>query len=171
MPPLLRKKGAPANFLSFDENTDQVFLRYGIGNTREIPTEYQPKIPNWYTTLFFAVHWRSTFLRKTSYILFALSWGTWKLSVGDRKMVRSNQSHPPMPSLLAASRPLPPPNIVPVSVISPPRRCRSPLSAGASWGGDGKKEGVKVSTNHIQQSTKAGGGTGRQWGVGADGGQ
>jgi len=56
MPPLLRKKGAPANFLRgrqiFDtENTDRVFLRYGIGNTGEIPTEYRPKIPNWYTTL------------------------------------------------------------------------------------------------------------------------
>ena len=31
--------------------TDRVFLRYGIGNTGEIPTEYRPKIPNWYTTL------------------------------------------------------------------------------------------------------------------------
>ena len=57
MPPLLRKKGAPANFLRgsrqiFDtENTDWVFLRYGIGNTGEILTEYRPKIPNWYTTL------------------------------------------------------------------------------------------------------------------------
>jgi len=59
MPPLLRKKGAPANFLRgsrkiFDiENTDRVFLRYGIGNTGEIPTEYRPKILNWYTTLIF----------------------------------------------------------------------------------------------------------------------
>ena len=86
-------------------------------------------------------------------------------------MVRSNQSHPPLPSPLAASRPLPLPNIVPVSAISPPRRCRSPSSAGASWGGDGKKKGVKVGTNHIQQSTKAGGGAGRQWGGGADGGR
>jgi len=57
MPPLLRKKGAPANFLKgsrqiFDtENTDRVFLWYGIGNTGEIPTEYRPKILNWYTTL------------------------------------------------------------------------------------------------------------------------
>ncbi len=58
-PPLLVKKGAPANFLRgsrqfFDtEITDRVFLRYryGIGNTGEIPTEYRPKIPNWYTTL------------------------------------------------------------------------------------------------------------------------
>jgi len=56
MPPLLRKKGAPANFLRgsrqiFDtENTDQVFLRYGIGNTGEIPAEYRPKIPNWYNS-------------------------------------------------------------------------------------------------------------------------
>jgi len=57
MPPLLRKKGAPANFLRgssqiFDtENTDRVFLQCGIGNTGEIPTKYRPKIPNWYTTL------------------------------------------------------------------------------------------------------------------------
>jgi hypothetical protein len=29
-------------------------------------------------------------------------------------------------------------------------------------GGDGEKKGVKVGTNHIQQSTKAGGGAGRQ---------
>ena len=55
--PLLRKKGAPANFLRgsrqiYDtENTDRVFLRCGIGNTGEIPAEYRPKIPNWYTTL------------------------------------------------------------------------------------------------------------------------
>jgi len=53
MPPLLRNKGAPANFLRgprqiFDENTDRVFLWYGIGNTREIPTEYRPKIPRQY---------------------------------------------------------------------------------------------------------------------------
>jgi len=46
MPLLLRKKGAPTNFLRgscqiFDtENSDRVFLRYGIGNTGEIPTEY-----------------------------------------------------------------------------------------------------------------------------------
>ena len=38
-------------------------------------------------------------------------------------------------------------------------------------GDDGKKKGVKVGTNHIQQSTKAGGGAGRQWGGGADGGR
>jgi hypothetical protein len=31
-------------------------------------------------------------------------------------------------------------------------------------GGDGKKKGVKVGTNHIELSTKAGGGAGRQWG-------
>ena len=35
-------------------------------------------------------------------------------------------------------------------------------------GGDGEKKGDKVGTNHIQQSTKAGGGAGRQWGGGAD---
>ena len=34
-------------------------------------------------------------------------------------------SPPPLPSPLAASRPQPLPNIVPVSAISPPRRCRS----------------------------------------------
>jgi hypothetical protein len=55
---------------------------------------------------------------------------------GDRK--RGDQTKvtpllpPPLPSPLAASRPQPPPNIALVSAISPPRRCRSPLSAGAS---------------------------------------
>jgi len=48
--PLLRKKGGTAPFL-IPKCTDRVFLRYGIGNTGEIPTEYRPKIPNWYTTL------------------------------------------------------------------------------------------------------------------------
>ena len=38
----------------------------------------------------------------------------------------------PLPSSLADSRLLPPPNITPVSAISPPRRCRSPLATGAS---------------------------------------
>jgi len=38
-------------------------------------------------------------------------------------------------------------------------------------GNDGEKKGVKVGTKHIQQSTKAGGDTGRQWGGGADGGR
>ena len=50
--PLLRKKGGTAPFL-IPKCTDRVFLRYGIGNTGEIPTEYRPKIPNWYTTLVF----------------------------------------------------------------------------------------------------------------------
>ena len=31
-------------------------------------------------------------------------------------------------------------------------------------GGDCEKKGAKVNTKHIQQSTKAGGGAGRQWG-------
>ena len=35
----------------------------------------------------------------------------------------------------------------------------------------GKNKGKKVGTKHIQQSTMAGGGNGRQWGGGADGGQ
>jgi len=48
--PLLRKKGGTAPFL-IPKCTDRVFLRYGIRNTGEIPTEYRPKIPNWYTTL------------------------------------------------------------------------------------------------------------------------
>jgi len=48
--PLLRKKGGTAPFL-MPKCTDRVFLRYGIGNTGEIPTGYRPKIPNWYTTL------------------------------------------------------------------------------------------------------------------------
>ena len=59
MPPLLRKKGAPANFLrgshqSFDtENTDRVFLRYRYGKYREIPTDTNRKIPTRYATLVF----------------------------------------------------------------------------------------------------------------------
>ncbi len=67
MPPLLKKKGAPANFLRgsrqiFDtENTDRVFLRYGIGDTGEIPTEYGPKIPIRDTNLL-----NSPFLNKNS---------------------------------------------------------------------------------------------------------
>jgi len=48
--PLLRKKGVTAPFL-IPKCADRVFLRYSIGNTGEIPTEYRPKIPNWYTTL------------------------------------------------------------------------------------------------------------------------
>jgi len=52
-PPFLGKRGLPPiSCQIFDtENTDRVFLRYGIGNTGEIPTKYRPKIPNWYTTL------------------------------------------------------------------------------------------------------------------------
>jgi len=48
-PPLLRKKGASANFLrgsrqSFEtENTDRVFLRYRYGKYREIPTDTDQK--------------------------------------------------------------------------------------------------------------------------------
>jgi len=38
-------------------------------------------------------------------------------------------------------------------------------------GGDGEKKGVKVGTNYIQQSTKAGGGAGRQGRDGTDGGR
>jgi hypothetical protein len=38
-------------------------------------------------------------------------------------------------------------------------------------GDDGEKKGVKFGTNYIQQSTKAGGGPGRQWGGDVDGGQ
>jgi len=51
--PLLRKKGGTAPFF-IPKCTDRVLLRYGIGNTGEIPTEYRPKIPNWYTTLEFS---------------------------------------------------------------------------------------------------------------------
>ena len=56
-------------------------------------------------------------------------------------------------------------------LFPPPPSLPLPLAAGDSWGGDGEKKGVKVGTNHIQQSTKAGGGAGRQWGGGADGGR
>ena len=48
--PPFEEKGGTAPF-SIPKCTDRVFLRYGIGNTGEIPTEYRPKIPNWYTTL------------------------------------------------------------------------------------------------------------------------
>jgi hypothetical protein len=50
-PPLLGKKGAPANLLRgsrqiFDtENTDRVSLRYRYGKYREIPTDTDRKIP------------------------------------------------------------------------------------------------------------------------------
>jgi hypothetical protein len=37
-------------------------------------------------------------------------------------------------------------------------------------GGAGKNEVVKFGTKHIQQSTMAGGGNGRQWGVSRMGG-
>ena len=49
--PLLRKKGGTAPFF-IPKCTDRVFLRYRYGKYREIPTEYRPKIPNRYTTLF-----------------------------------------------------------------------------------------------------------------------
>jgi hypothetical protein len=50
MTPLLRKKGVPDK-KKILKCTDQVFLRYWFGKYQEIPTEYQPKIPNRYTTL------------------------------------------------------------------------------------------------------------------------
>ena len=65
-PPLLRKKGAPANFLRgsrqiFDtENTDRVFLRYRYGKYQEnyqpIPTDTDRKIPIRDTTLLTSQH-------------------------------------------------------------------------------------------------------------------
>ncbi len=39
------------------------------------------------------------------------------------------------------------------------------------WGGEGKRKGAEVSRICIQKSTRAGGGDGRQWMVGADGGR
>jgi hypothetical protein len=48
--PLSRKKGVPAKII-IPKCTDQVFLRYQFGKNQEIPTEYQPKKPNWYPTL------------------------------------------------------------------------------------------------------------------------
>ena len=59
--PLLRKKGGTTPFLVLKCN-DRVFLGYGIGNTGEIPTEYQPKIPNWYTTLILTYNMHKTSL-------------------------------------------------------------------------------------------------------------
>jgi hypothetical protein len=37
-------------------------------------------------------------------------------------------------------------------------------------GADGKKKGINVGKHYIRQSTKAGGGAGRQWWGDADGG-
>jgi hypothetical protein len=60
-PPLLGKKGAPANFLRGSrqiidtENTDRVFLRYRYGKYREIPTDTDRKIPTQYTTLHYSI--------------------------------------------------------------------------------------------------------------------
>ncbi len=53
MTPLSKRKGALAKKI-LPKCTDQVFLRYRFGKYQEIPTEYQPKIPNRYTTLVFA---------------------------------------------------------------------------------------------------------------------
>jgi hypothetical protein len=59
MTPLSRKKGDPTKKI-IPNCTDQVFLRYRFGKYQEIPTEYQPKIPNryclvWATKLSLAV--------------------------------------------------------------------------------------------------------------------
>ncbi len=45
-----RKKGVPTKII-MPKYTDRVFLRYRFGKYQGIPTEYQPKIPNRYTTL------------------------------------------------------------------------------------------------------------------------
>ncbi len=50
MTPLSRKKGVPAP-PKIPKCTDQVFTWDRFGTYQEIPTEYQPKIPNWYITL------------------------------------------------------------------------------------------------------------------------
>jgi hypothetical protein len=50
MTPLLRKKGVCAKKI-IPKCTDQVFLWYRFGKYQEILTEYQPNIPNRYTTL------------------------------------------------------------------------------------------------------------------------
>ena len=39
------------------------------------------------------------------------------------------------------------------------------------WGGEGKRKGAEVGRKCIQKSTRAGGGDGRQWMVGTDGGR
>ncbi len=58
------EKGVPAKVFrgkkgsrqfTIPKGTDQVFLRYRYGKYREIPTEYRPKIPKRYTTLYKAV--------------------------------------------------------------------------------------------------------------------
>jgi hypothetical protein len=48
--PPFEEKGVPAKKI-IPKCTDQVFLRYWFGKYQEIPTEYRPKLPNWYTTL------------------------------------------------------------------------------------------------------------------------
>ncbi len=48
--PFRGKKGVPTKRIIL-KCTNQVFLRYWFGKYQEIPTEYQPKIPNQYTTL------------------------------------------------------------------------------------------------------------------------
>ncbi len=50
MTPHLRKKGVPAKKI-IPKCFDQVCLRYRFDKYQEIPTVYQPKIPNWYTTI------------------------------------------------------------------------------------------------------------------------
>ncbi len=50
MTPLSGKKGVPDKKI-IPKCTDQVFLRYRFGKYQEIPTKYQPKIPNRYKTL------------------------------------------------------------------------------------------------------------------------
>jgi hypothetical protein len=50
MTPHSRKKGVPAKKI-IPKCTDQIFRWYWFNKYQEIPTEYQPKIPTWYTTL------------------------------------------------------------------------------------------------------------------------
>jgi hypothetical protein len=47
---LLRGEKGSRQF-TVPKDTDQVFLRYRFGKYQEIPTKYQPKTPNRYTTL------------------------------------------------------------------------------------------------------------------------
>jgi hypothetical protein len=47
---LLRGKGSSCQF-TVPKGTDEVFIRYRFDKYQEIPTEYQPKILNWYINL------------------------------------------------------------------------------------------------------------------------
>ena len=77
------------------------------------------------------------FLRSTGILCFFVGLHTFYCAeLGDLEIVKPKSPRRRRlrcpPPLLPAAPSHPPPNIVPVSAISPPHRCHSPLSAGAS---------------------------------------